>query len=93
MYLQKVISKKSGSISQRYGYPDPDPHQNFMDTQHCYLLCSTLLFLNQIPAHLCNKWIVSGDLKVDVTEKHDSCELSMTTGYHLKSGEGVMEMR
>jgi hypothetical protein len=56
-YLQKVICKNtfnkffllmswSGSISQRYGSPDPDPHQNFMDPQHwfvvmfltCYLL-------------------------------------------------------
>ena len=27
----------SGSISQRYGSadPDPDPHQNVMDPQHC----------------------------------------------------------
>jgi hypothetical protein len=25
----------SGSISQRHGYPDPDPYQNVMDPQHC----------------------------------------------------------
>jgi hypothetical protein len=25
----------SGSISQRHGSADPDPHQNVMDTQHC----------------------------------------------------------
>jgi hypothetical protein len=25
----------SGSISQRDGSPDPDPHQNVMDPQHC----------------------------------------------------------
>jgi hypothetical protein len=25
----------SGSISQRYGSADPDPHQNAMDPQHC----------------------------------------------------------
>jgi hypothetical protein len=27
----------SGSISQRYGSwdPDPDPHQNIMNSQHC----------------------------------------------------------
>ncbi len=52
MCFQKVISKKiwriswrslpktagsgSGSISQRYGSADPDPHQNFMDPQHCF---------------------------------------------------------
>jgi hypothetical protein len=24
----------SGSISQRYGSADPDPHQNVMDPQH-----------------------------------------------------------
>jgi hypothetical protein len=28
----------SGSISQRHGSanPDPDPHQNVVDPQHCY---------------------------------------------------------
>jgi hypothetical protein len=25
----------SGSISQRHGYADPDPHQNVMDPEHC----------------------------------------------------------
>ncbi len=25
----------SGSISQRYGSGDPDPHQNVTDPQHC----------------------------------------------------------
>jgi hypothetical protein len=25
----------SGSISQRHGSADPDPHQNVMDPQHC----------------------------------------------------------
>jgi hypothetical protein len=25
----------SGSISQRHGSPDPDPHQHVMDPQHC----------------------------------------------------------
>ncbi len=25
----------SGSISQRHGSPDPDPHQNVMNPQHC----------------------------------------------------------
>jgi hypothetical protein len=42
MYLQKVISRSGsesrfGSISQRHGSadPDPDPHQNVMDPEHC----------------------------------------------------------
>jgi hypothetical protein len=26
----------SGSISQRYGPGDPDPHQNVTDPQHCF---------------------------------------------------------
>jgi hypothetical protein len=26
----------SGSISQRHGSPDPDPHQNVMDPEHCF---------------------------------------------------------
>jgi hypothetical protein len=25
----------SGSVSQRYGYEDPDPYQNFPDLHHC----------------------------------------------------------
>ncbi len=33
-----AAGSKSGSISQRHGsaYPDPDPHQNVMDPQHCH---------------------------------------------------------
>jgi hypothetical protein len=32
-----VSGSASGSISQRHGSadPDPDPHQNIMDPQHC----------------------------------------------------------
>ncbi len=49
MYLQKVISRKtwrsmtkiagsgSGSISQRHGSEDPDPHQNVMDPEHWFV--------------------------------------------------------
>ncbi len=33
----------SGSISQRHGSADPDPHQNVMDPQH---------WLRHCPAHL-----------------------------------------
>jgi hypothetical protein len=29
---------ESGSISQRHGSVDPDPHQNVMDPEHCFLL-------------------------------------------------------
>ncbi len=31
---------ESGSISQKHGSadPDPDPHQNVMDPEHCFLL-------------------------------------------------------
>jgi hypothetical protein len=32
----------SGSISQRHGSEDPDPHQNVMDPQHCYILYNNL---------------------------------------------------
>jgi hypothetical protein len=33
----KIEGSASGSISQRHGSadPDPDPHQNVMDPQHC----------------------------------------------------------
>jgi hypothetical protein len=36
--MTKIIG--SGSISQRHGFadPDPDPHQNVMDPQHCLYL-------------------------------------------------------
>ncbi len=33
--MKKLVG--SGSISQRYGSWDPDPHQNVMDPQHCYI--------------------------------------------------------
>jgi hypothetical protein len=29
------VKSGSGSISQRYGSEDPDPHQNVTDPQHC----------------------------------------------------------
>ncbi len=32
----------SGSISQRYGSADPDPHQNVMDPEHCWQVLSAL---------------------------------------------------
>ena len=42
----------SGSISQRYGPPDPDPHpdsyQNFMDSQHCILYTYVLFTLQGV---------------------------------------------
>jgi hypothetical protein len=28
------VAPGSGSISQRHGSPDPDPHQNVMDPEH-----------------------------------------------------------
>jgi hypothetical protein len=31
----KSLKKGVGSISQSYGSPDPDPHQNVTDPQHC----------------------------------------------------------
>jgi hypothetical protein len=36
----------TGSIYQRYGSADPDPHQNviLMDFQHCFLVFYTLNF-------------------------------------------------
>jgi hypothetical protein len=30
------FGSESGSISQRHGSTDPDPHQNVMDPQHCF---------------------------------------------------------
>jgi hypothetical protein len=34
--MMKIVG--SGSISQRHGSADPDPHQNVMDPQHWFLL-------------------------------------------------------
>jgi hypothetical protein len=31
----------SGSIIQRHGSADPDPHQNVMDPEHCFFLNET----------------------------------------------------
>jgi hypothetical protein len=28
----------SGSISQRHGFPDPDPHQNVVDPEHWFFV-------------------------------------------------------
>jgi hypothetical protein len=36
--LKKGVGSGSGSISQRYGFGDPDLHQNVTDPQHCFLL-------------------------------------------------------
>jgi hypothetical protein len=33
----------SGSISQRHGSVDPDPHQNVMEPQHWFLSCTVLI--------------------------------------------------
>ncbi len=33
--MTKIAGSGSGSISQRHGSADPDPHQNVMDPQHC----------------------------------------------------------
>ncbi len=37
--MKKIAISGSGSIGQRHGSadPDPDPHQNVMDPQHCLL--------------------------------------------------------
>jgi hypothetical protein len=34
----KIAESESGSISQMHGSadPDPDPHQNVTDPQHCF---------------------------------------------------------
>jgi hypothetical protein len=32
------VGSGSGSISQRYGSGDPDPHQNVTDPQHCFIV-------------------------------------------------------
>jgi hypothetical protein len=36
----------SGSISQINGFPDPDPHQNVMDPQHCFSNNLSLWYMN-----------------------------------------------
>jgi len=33
--MMKIEGSASGSISQRHGSADPDPHQNVMDPEHC----------------------------------------------------------
>jgi hypothetical protein len=33
----------SGSISQRHGSADPDPHQNVIDPEHCFRCFKALL--------------------------------------------------
>ncbi len=59
----------SGSISQRHGSPDPDPHQNVMDPEHCakeeqtrfkYLLYFSFSFLENSALLAVWFWQVGG---------------------------------
>ncbi len=40
--MMKIAGSGSVSIGQSHGSPDPDPHQDVMDPQHCYGLNSNL---------------------------------------------------
>jgi hypothetical protein len=44
-----VSGSESGSISKRYGSGDPDPNQNVMDPQHCFLFRSNKRVLAALP--------------------------------------------
>jgi hypothetical protein len=35
--MMKIAGSGSGFINQRHGSADPDPHQNVMDPEHCYI--------------------------------------------------------
>jgi hypothetical protein len=54
--MTKIAGSGSGSdsrsISQRHGSADPDPHQNFMDSEHC-LEC--IIFRRNYPFILPNR--------------------------------------
>jgi hypothetical protein len=41
-YVTMMKLKGSGSISQRRGSPDPDPHQNVMDPQYWHIVSATV---------------------------------------------------
>jgi hypothetical protein len=57
--LKKVVGSgvesgsASGSISQRYGSKDPDPHQNVMDPQHLSLPYSSTCWHTHITNKIC----------------------------------------
>jgi hypothetical protein len=36
--MAKIAGSGSESISQRHGSPDPDPHQNVRDPEHCFFV-------------------------------------------------------
>jgi hypothetical protein len=40
--VESGVRSGSGSIIQRYGSGDPDPHQNVTDPQHCCTMCTTV---------------------------------------------------
>ncbi len=44
----KIEGSGSGSISQRHGSPDPDPHQNVMDPQTDKTLKKVFLSLSSL---------------------------------------------
>jgi hypothetical protein len=48
----QCCGSESGSINQRRGSADPDPHQNVMDPQHCPSQPFLLIFRTWCPARL-----------------------------------------
>ncbi len=61
-FLRSVMKiEGSGSISQRHGSADPDPHQNVMDPQHCF----KVRFYNTIFNH----WSIPLNMGLDILSR------------------------
>ncbi len=48
--MPKRAGSGSGSIRQRHGFadPDPEPYQNVIDPEHCYILVFKNLFCREV---------------------------------------------
>jgi hypothetical protein len=50
--MTKIAESGSGSISQRHGPADPDPHQNVMNPEHWFKFPPTTHCLGIVPTQL-----------------------------------------
>jgi hypothetical protein len=90
---------ESGSISQRHGSPDPDPHQNVMDQEHCLWwttpLTSTYFppaeYLGPIPLWLITEFCT---MIMSLLEKQKIVELqTLYSSLHLQTSQAPLSFQ
>ncbi len=71
--MVKIDGSGSGSISQRHGSADPDPHQNVMDTEHCW---AADLLIGQVQLKLPSLLLLARWLSLQLLQHRDHSILS-----------------